>query len=53
MAKRSRPFGPGLMKFLRELDRNNERGWFEKNKDRYEAEVREPAREFILHYWKA
>jgi uncharacterized protein (TIGR02453 family) len=47
MAKRSGPFGPGLMKFLRELDRSNERSWFEKNKDRYEAEVREPAREFI------
>jgi uncharacterized protein (TIGR02453 family) len=47
MTKRSGPFGPGMMKFLRELDRNNERSWFEKNKQRYEDEVREPAREFI------
>jgi uncharacterized protein (TIGR02453 family) len=47
MAKRSGPFGPGLMKFLRELDRNNDRAWFEKNKQRYEDDVREPAREFI------
>jgi uncharacterized protein (TIGR02453 family) len=35
------------MKFLRELDRNNDRAWFEKNKQRYEDEVREPALEFI------
>jgi uncharacterized protein (TIGR02453 family) len=35
------------MKFLRELERNNDRGWFEENKRRYEAEVREPALEFI------
>ena len=47
MAKRSGPFGPGLMKFLRDLDRNNNRDWFEKNKPRYEDDVREPALEFI------
>jgi len=41
------PFGPGLLAFLRELDANNNRDWFEKNKDRYEREVREPALEFI------
>ena len=47
MTKQSGPFGPGLMKFLHELDRNNNRSWFEKNKQRYEDDVREPAREFI------
>ncbi len=28
------PFGPGLLTFLRDLDRNNNRNWFEQNKDR-------------------
>ncbi len=41
------PLGPGLMKFLRELEKNNNRDWFNKNKDRYEAQVREPALELI------
>jgi len=41
------PFGPGLLKFLRDLDRNNDRAWFEANKDRYEEEVREPGLAFI------
>ena len=41
------PFSPGLLTFLRDLDRNNNRNWFEQNKYRYEAEVREPALEFI------
>ncbi len=39
------PFGPELLKFLRALDRNNNRQWFEANKQRYEASVREPALE--------
>jgi uncharacterized protein (TIGR02453 family) len=47
MGKGGGPFGPGLLKFLRELDRHNDRRWFEKNKQRYESEVREPALEFI------
>jgi uncharacterized protein (TIGR02453 family) len=41
------PFGPGLLKFLRALKRNNDRAWFDKHKDDYEAEVREPALIFI------
>ena len=41
------PFGPGLLAFLRDLDGNNTRTWFEQNKHRYEAEVREPALAFI------
>ena len=41
------PFGPGLLAFLRELDGNNRRDWFERNKGRYEREVREPALELV------
>lgn len=41
------PFGPGLFKFLRQLQRNNDRAWFQANKERYESEVREPALQFI------
>ena len=33
--------------FLLQLKRNNKKAWFEKNKDRYEQLVREPALEFI------
>jgi uncharacterized protein (TIGR02453 family) len=40
-------FKPGVMKFLRELDRNNERQWFNANKQRYESEVVAPAMAFI------
>ena len=41
------PFGRELSKFLSELQKNNTKAWFEKNKARYESEVREPALEFI------
>lgn len=41
------PFGTGLVKFLRDLEDNNNRPWFEENKDRYESQVREPALAFI------
>jgi len=41
------PFGPGLLRFLRDLEANNNRAWFQKNRERYEQEVREPALEFI------
>ena len=41
------PFGPGLLRFLRELEANNQKAWFDANKDRYETEVREPALAFI------
>ena len=41
------PFGPGLLRFLRDLEANNNRNWFQANRDRYEDEVREPALEFI------
>ena len=43
MATRKAWFGPGLMTFLEQLAAHNDRAWFEAHKDRYEAEVREPA----------
>lgn len=43
-------FSPALFKFLSELKRNNEREWFQANKERYEEQVREPARRFIVDF---
>ena len=40
-------FSKATFHFLDELAANNERAWFEANKPRYEALVREPALEFI------
>lgn len=39
-------FSPDLFAFLRELAKNNERGWFKANKARYEEQVKEPALAF-------
>jgi len=50
MPKRSEDgtfFGPDAFKFLRELDKNNNREWFQKNKARYESAIEEPAVRFI------
>jgi uncharacterized protein (TIGR02453 family) len=44
------PFGPGLFRFLTDLAANNDREWFDANRDRYEAEVREPALRFIMDF---
>jgi uncharacterized protein (TIGR02453 family) len=41
------PFGPGLLRFLEDLERNNTRTWFKAHAERYENEVREPALAFI------
>ena len=41
------PFRPALFRFLTELKRNNDRGWFQENKSRYEDVARGPAMEFI------
>ena len=38
---------PELLQFLRQLAKNNNREWFQKNKERYESEVREPLQRFI------
>jgi uncharacterized protein (TIGR02453 family) len=40
-------FTTATFKFLDEFEANNDRTWFEANKPRYEALVREPAQEFI------
>jgi uncharacterized protein (TIGR02453 family) len=40
-------FSRNTFKFLAELETNNNRVWFEENKPRYEALVREPALDFI------
>jgi len=48
MAKRY--FGPALFTFLRELRENNNRNWFQVNKGRYEAAVRDPFLQFITDF---
>ena len=35
-------FSPATFRFLRALDRNNNRNWFQAHKDTYERDVREP-----------
>ena len=45
MAKRH--FKKDVFDFLNELESNNEKTWWENNKDRYIAVIREPALEFI------
>lgn len=40
-------FTPDLFKFLRQLKRHNNRDWFQKNKHRYEHDVRDPLLKFI------
>jgi uncharacterized protein (TIGR02453 family) len=49
MEKRSH-FGPKLFKFLRELEKNNHRDWFQANKQRYEQDVRDPMLGFIADF---
>jgi uncharacterized protein (TIGR02453 family) len=46
-SKAAAPFTPALFKFLRDLQRNNNREWFTANKARYEAELKEPCLRFI------
>jgi uncharacterized protein (TIGR02453 family) len=43
-------FTPRLFKFLRDLKRNNERAWFQENKDRYVADVQQPMLRFIADF---
>ncbi len=40
-------FSNATVQFLADLESNNDRDWFNENKDRYESVVREPALEFI------
>ncbi len=39
--------GPEILRFFGQLAKNNNREWFQKNKDRYETEVRDPLLRFI------
>ncbi len=43
-------FTPALFRFLRDLKKNNNRDWFQANKARYEADVKEPAQQFISDF---
>ena len=43
-------FTPTLFTFLRELEANNDKEWWEGNKDRYRAVVRDPALDFITDF---
>jgi uncharacterized protein (TIGR02453 family) len=47
---RSSYFSTGVFTFLRELTANNNREWWEENKDRYVRLIREPAKEFIADF---
>jgi len=47
---KGRHFSKKTFDFLRELAVNNDREWFQANKDRFEAEVKEPAIRFILDF---
>ncbi len=50
IATRKRYFSPALFTFLRELKANNDREWFNANKNRYEEVIREPALEFVAEF---
>lgn len=43
-------FGPELLRFLKQLKRNNDREWFQANKERYQTAVQEPALRFIAAF---
>ena len=41
-------FPPTIFQFLSELEENNDKEWFDANRDRYENEVRGPALDYIV-----
>ena len=43
-------FTPALFEFLAELQLNNSREWFQANRRRYEADVRDPLLEFVADF---
>ncbi len=43
-------FDAKLFKFLSQLKKNNNREWFQKNKSRYEQDVRDPLLRFIVDF---
>jgi uncharacterized protein (TIGR02453 family) len=46
----ARHFSPALFAFLKELEANNEKPWWDENKSRYEKDVRDPALSFIAAF---
>ena len=50
MSANRQSFNPTLFDFLRDLRRNNNRDWFQANKERYEDQVRHPALQFISDF---
>lgn len=48
----SKYFTPSVFKFLRELDANNNKEWWDSNKARYAEVIREPALDFIADFGK-
>ena len=47
LATRFEGFGPDALGFLRRLERNNRREWFERHRPIYEREVRDPMRALV------
>ncbi|MCL1594419.1 MAG: TIGR02453 family protein [Actinomycetia bacterium] len=43
-------FTPALFTFLREVEQNNNKPWWDENKDRYIRIIRDPAKEFIADF---
>ena len=43
-------FRPALFAYLRDLRENNDRDWFQANKDRYRRNVMEPAQRFVSDF---
>jgi uncharacterized protein (TIGR02453 family) len=43
-------FKPAMFEFLKELEANNEKAWWDKNKERYHALIRDPAMVFISDF---
>ena len=46
------PFRPSLFRFLRDLAKENDRDWFQANKQRYDEEVKRLALQFIAAFAK-
>ncbi len=44
------PFSPALFDFFRDLRENNEKPWFEANRARYDDDVLEPCKTFVLAF---
>ena len=44
------PFTPAFFDFFRDLSENNEKDWFDANRDRYEEDVLEPSKVFVLAF---